>query len=76
MLATSWELAGRPASLSPRSLPQSIFLKWLNCRNGYLEGWRGGGNGEKVRKVHWLVPHISAEKPLMATQPYKEGFGF
>ena len=58
------------------------YMKEVNPRrlgmigNGYLEGWRGGGNGEKVRKVHWLVPHVSAEKPLMATQPYKAGFGF
>lgn len=29
-----------------------------------------------MRQVHWLAPYISAEKLMMATQPYKAGFGF
>lgn len=50
MLATSWELAGRPASLSPRPLPQSIFFevvelqKWVSRG---LEGWWEWGEGEE-----------------------------
>lgn len=50
--------ADQPEPLSPPLCPSSeYFLKWFYCRYGHLEGWRGGGDGEKVRKVHPLSPH-------------------
>lgn len=68
---------GRPASQpEPQPLPQKYFFEVVELQRWVSGGMEGGGNGEKVRKVHWLVPLISAEKPLMATQPYKAGFGF
>lgn len=50
MLATSWELAGRPASLSPSPFLKVFFFEVVELQRWVsegLEGWWEWGEGEE-----------------------------
>lgn len=45
-----------------------VFLKWFYCRYGHLEGWKGDGDGEKVRKVRPLSPYCLASTSFLSRE--------